>query len=227
METVHECSQLCRDTAGCSFITFYGQNHQGMADTCFLLSAIKEPIRKCENCESSPIDCSESMCGFLDSNGTMIPSGVLLTESIIMTTLRLGKCGSLLKVLAVGGGGEQDYFSGGICHYSSGGGSGYVTYEEVSLLNGTVPQHFQIDVSVGERQSYQWKTTSVTIASGTDDLTDYIEVSAETGEEGKSGDGYSGGGGRGRQCLNQPDNYPGGDGGCNGGDGMVEIEKSS
>lgn len=167
------------------------------------------------------------MCGFLHSDGTMIPSGVLLTESTIMTTLRLGKCGSLLKVLAVGGGGEQDYFSGGICHYSSGGGSGYVTYEEVSLLNGTVPQHFQIDVSVGERQSYQWKTTSVTIASGTDDLTDYIEVSAETGEEGKSGDGYSGGGGRGRQCLNQPDNYPGGDGGCNGGDGMVEIEKSS
>ena len=42
--------------------------------------------------------------------------------------------------------------------------------EEVSLLNGTVPQHFQLEVFVGERQSYQWKTARATIA--TDGLTE-------------------------------------------------------
>ena len=104
-------------------------------------------------------------------------------------------------MLAVGGGGEQGYFSGGICHYSSGGGSGYVEYEEVSLLNDTVPQHFHIDVSVGERQGYAWKTTSASVTMTT--KKNIIIVSADKGEEGvadgRGGDGYSGGGGHGRQ----------------------------
>ena len=39
--------------------------------------------------------------------------------------------------------------------------------------------------------------------------------------DGRGGDGYSGGEGHGRQCLNQPDNYFGGDCGCDGGGGKV------
>ena len=172
------------------------------------------------DCETSPIDCSVSLCGFLDSNGTMISSGAVLTESTVLTTLRLGKCSALLRVLAVGGGGRDGYFSGGICHYASGGGSGYITYEEISLLNDTVAQHFQIDVIVGEKQGYSWKRTSVTIT--TEDTS--MDISAEPGNDGYAdgagGSGYSGGGGHGRSCLNDP-LTPGGDGGCDGGDGKV------
>ena len=220
VETVNECSQLCRDTDQCSYITYYDQEHQGMSQTCFLLSSLSEPIRTCDNCETSPIDCSVAMCGFLGANGTFNSSGALLTESTTLTTLRLGKCSALLKVLVVGGGGGGGYFSGGICHYGSGGGSGFITYEEISLLNDTVPQNFIIDVSVGEGNYNNWETTSVTLT--TKDSS--IIVSAETGGEGDAdgggGSGYSGGGGHGRSCLNDP-LTPGGDGGCDGGDGKV------
>ena len=217
VETVNECSQLCRDTEECSYITFYDRDHHGMAETCFLLNSLREPIKSCEHCETSPIDCSVSNCGFLDYNGTMISSGAVLTESTVLTTLRLGKCSALLRVLAVGGGGRDGYFSGGICHYASGGGSGYITYEEISLLNDTVAQNFQIDVIVGEKQSYpnnnNWKSTSVTIT--TEDTS--MDISAEPGNDGYAdgagGSGYSGGGGHGRSCLNDP-LTPGGDGGC-------------
>ena len=99
-----------------------------------------------------------------------------------------------------------------MCYEGNGGGSGYVNFTQLSI-NTSV----ELTISVGK----SGESTSVESESG-ESL-----IEAKSGEDGSipyafvggAGSGYSGGGGAGQSCLNQP-TKSGGDGGCNGSSGQ-------
>lgn len=214
VDNVTQCKFLCAETQNCSYFTFYNQHHEGLPSTCFLLEFLTTPFKRCENCVTSPADClGQSICGFLTEQNEPIPSSQIFTNSSQISTLwtiRLGKCGSNLRILTVGGGGGRGCFSGGICGQCSGGGSGYVYYNTMD-----VDFSVKISVSVGRAG----KPSQVVLGTST--------LVAGSGEDGTSGDrggnGYSGGGGSGRSCLNHP-TEPAGDGGCDGENGKSGSE---
>jgi len=143
-----ECKFLCAESQNCSYFTYYDENHDGFPSTCFLLAFLSSPLKRCDDCVTSPVDClGESLCAFLTENNELIPGSQIFTNSsqvYTFDTIRLGKCSSNLKLLAIGGGGDVGCFSGGICGECSGGGSGYVHYTTVD-----VETSVRITVTVG------------------------------------------------------------------------------
>jgi len=115
----NDCKSKCAEREGCKFITYYDENHTGFPKICFLLSDLEDPIRSCENCISSSVDCNVGHCGFL---GTQNTSAMVMTKSTKVTFFKLGSC-SPLKALAMGPGGNYGYHSSGGCGYYNGGGS--------------------------------------------------------------------------------------------------------
>ena len=200
-----ECRFLCAETQNCSVYTFYNANHQGLPSTCFILQAFKSQFKRCENCFTSPVDClGFSLCAFINEEDLPIPGSQIFTnasETRTLHTIRLGKCSSSLKILAVGGGGNRDCFSGGYCSYCSGGGSGNLRYTTVDVGNSV-----KISVSVGRGG----EPTQVVLGEGS------LAALADAGD---GVNGYSGGGGAGLDCCCGHSSHPAGDGGCDGGDG--------
>ena len=118
------CDKLCQDEQMCMVYTYHPANNPTLSETCYLLTALGEPIRECEGdtCVSGLPNCEGSICAFLEG-GIMNPQlqGVLVTgEDKDIELLTLGTCPSPVAI-AIGGGGDTDDYGGG-------GGSGYVEY---------------------------------------------------------------------------------------------------
>ena len=191
------CDLSCRQEEQCAVYTFHRSNDTTYANTCFLLSALGEPIRECEadTCVTGLPNCEGGICKYLDE-GVMLPQGVLVTEgerNISLSLLILGVCPSPVAI-AIGGGSDG---------YLGGGGSGYVDY--------SVNWH---------KQGY----TKLQAYPGSDNEDSYIRDITENmdvvrGGRGlifggyDGGAGYSGGGGYGNN------GFGGGYGGSDGSDG--------
>ena len=104
VSTENDCKSLCAEREGCSHFTYHQENNVGFPKTCFLLNSLNHPIKPCENCITSPINCENSICGFLDANGSL-SNAMVLKESTKVNTVQLGKCIGELKALAIGHGG--------------------------------------------------------------------------------------------------------------------------
>ena len=197
------CEDSCKMEEACAIFTYHRPNSSLFPSTCFLLTALEEPIIPCDGdtCVTGLPDClGMPICAYLE-DGVIMQQGVKATEGEKnIDLLRLGACPSPVAV-AIGGGGE-----GG----DGGGGSGYVSYSSdlpfaayVKLLafaGGPAADSFLKD-----RES------------------DAFIVTGEKGGEGDlepgsrdGGAGYSGGGGYG----NCGDGGNGGSAGSDGEDGI-------
>ena len=198
-----DCKFMCFDREGCSFFTYYDENHIGFPKTCFLLNAIEYPIRMCENCTTSPVNCNVGHCGFYD---TQDASTMVVSKSTEVNILGLGRCRPL-KALAMGPGGCYNIFYNGSSTFRNGGGSGYLNFTLIPI-NGLFELTINVGIGSGDASSIVGEDGTVLLEA----------ASGEKGQRDKAGDGYSGGGGAGRYCTGSK--YPGGDGGCNGGSGQ-------
>ena len=141
----------------------------------FLLTALREPILPCGNgdCVSGSPSCNNSLCGFLDSEGILHTTGIVVEktrgggeaekEVADIGMLRIGACPNALLILAMGGGGNAAY-----C-YTSGAGSGSINFTEV-VASSSYAQYWAQVGAAGE--------SSVV----TDVLDGGIVVRAEAGE---------------------------------------------
>ena len=60
-----ECKFICQDNSECVYYTYHDQDDSGYPKVCLLLSSLEQPLTICENCTTSPVSCSNSMCGFI------------------------------------------------------------------------------------------------------------------------------------------------------------------
>ena len=144
---------------------------------------------------------------FEDGSATI--SGQLITRtasSTWLTVLAIGGSCSLTMV-AVGGG------AAGGSSFGGGGGSGYITWREVILQEGT--NALEVEVGEGGRRSTVWgEGREVLLEALPGELCQY---------QGAGGAGYSGGGGWGRSGVGWVE---GGDGGSDGEDGEEGSQSS-
>ena len=191
-----ECEAECAITEGCSFYTHHWGNssRRPTAATCYLLTALLEPITHCEDgsCASGSPNCAQSLCGYLDE-GVLHPDGVLVNASREIGLLLIGSCPAPLAVV-VGGGGSS------VAANDAGSGSGYVEFAEIDAGG----PFTRFEVTVGSRGEATYLTD---MSDGSSILR--TEPGVDAGPEDGSA-GYSGGG---------ADGVPGGDGGSGGGDG--------
>ena len=96
-----------------------------------------------------------------------------------------------MTAVAVGGGGRGGYFSGGVCHYGSGGGSGHVNVTTTVIQWST-----ELDVTIGARSepSYVMKAGQKIVDGA---------AGGDGGQQSGGGSGFSGGGGGGYGCLSK------------------------
>ena len=132
------------------------------------------------------------MCGFLDDEGSLATSGLLVTDNKDIAVLRIGSCPNLLLV-AVGGGGSG---RGG---YGAGSGSGYIEYLELVA--------YQSAYTLYEaRPGGSGSPSTVRSSDGTTVILALKGMTPDGNDDGAPG--YSGGGA-----------FNAGAGGCDGGDG--------
>ena len=74
------CDTLCQDEETCGVYTYYPAGTLLPDGTCYLLTALGEPIRECEenSCVSGLPNCEGSICAFIEG-GVMFPEGILMT----------------------------------------------------------------------------------------------------------------------------------------------------
>ena len=167
------CDKLCQDEQMCMVYTYHPANNPTLSETCYLLTALGEPIRECEGdtCVSGLPNCEGSICAFLEG-GIMNPQlqGVVVTgEDKDIELLTLGACPSPVAI-AIGGGGDGGY---------GGGGSGYVEYTT------NFPQKAYVKMTA--HPGSESKNSYVR------DLVDDIDI--VKGRKGLDNDGYNGGAG--------------------------------
>ena len=195
------CIESCRSEELCSMYTFHTANSSTYPSTCFLLSAIGEPIMPCQedSCQTGFPNCDVDLCTFLDG-GYVSPQGVLVTggqQDRKIDLLRIGNCPNPV-VAAVGAGGAGGY-SGGY----GGGGSGYVDYR----ANLTSKAFTQMLAHYGVGDS---------LVTDLSDGSVVVRATDGTVNDGTSGGtGYCGGGGGGYG----PPSASGGSGGSDGSNG--------
>ena len=191
------CEAECTIAPECNFFTYHYGNSSTFADTCFLLTELREPISYCQDgtCISGSPNCNQNFCGYLD-DGMLYPNGIVVTESKAVDLILIGSCGTPLTV-AIGGGGTAFGYGGS--------GSGYVEFVELGI-NGPY-RKFSASVGAAQQESQL-----------TDEADGAVLLTANPGGDSDGyydgGDGYSGGGARCNSGCSS-----GGDGGSNGGDG--------
>ena len=80
--------------------TYHPANNPTLPETCYLLTALGEPIRECEEdtCVSGLPNCEGSICAFLEG-GVMYPQGISVTgEEKNIELLTLGVCPSTVAM---------------------------------------------------------------------------------------------------------------------------------
>ena len=196
------CKYECQSEDRCKFYTFHRENATLQPSTCYLLSALREPLLECQadTCISGTPNCESSLCAIVD-DGFIFPSGKLVAQSKTIGLLRMGNCPTP-TVVAVGGGG---YSSGG-----AGGGSGFIEYSDIKLNRPYAL--FVAQVGSAGQASYVTDVYDNTTAI----------VRAEKGSDNgpgswDGGSGYSGGGGG---AEADPSNL---NGGSDGGDGFADC----
>jgi len=155
-----------------------------------LFTVLFTPLIESENCEGS----------LLSTGGKYL----LADESTKVIVENERNCQVTLRLLAVGGGGDGDAFSG------NAGGSGLVIYKEVSIPSGSI-----LSIEIGSDGNFGTAGEATMVS---DLLSGETLILADGGEGGSDdetsgGGGYSGGGG------GSITGYPGGDGGSDGADG--------
>ena len=210
VQSEKSCKIICANTEGCTYYTYYEETHDSFPKSCFLLSTFDFPVKRCQDCITSPVSCNDGICGFYEGENVTASAKVFEFKGYgkyyRVTVLMLGRCNPL-KALAMGPGGE---YSGRFdeewgCYEVGGGGSGYLNFTFLPL-NGLVELEMSCYKSTNIREkgsNYSFLEASV----GGGGIVDHIST--------RAGDGYSGGGGRGRTCIGYSDQF-GGDGGCNG-----------
>ena len=107
VENERICEANCQMEEACEIYTFHLPNSSFFPSSCFLLTALGEPIRPCEDsgtCVSGTPGCDGTLCTYLE-DGYMASSLVVKSDaSTGIDLLRLGTCPKPL-VVAVGGGG--------------------------------------------------------------------------------------------------------------------------
>ena len=79
------CDRLCQEEDGCSVYTYHPAVNPTFPETCYLLTALQDPVRECEGdpgnttCVTGLPNCEGSLCTFLEG-GNMFPNGILATE---------------------------------------------------------------------------------------------------------------------------------------------------
>jgi len=188
--TVEECRQLCHDTEGCEYLTYFNASGDPYQEVCYTFSSCEETY-SCTNCVSETESCY-AVCG-LQYNGESHRS-LMFTKpglDITVTAPPFVSSECQLRVLAIGGGGSG---------VGGGGGSGYIQFYSRTLTADTF-----ISLTVGDPN----QSSSVKINGRT--------VRAYPGHDGNGysgAGGYSGGGGLGHYGYDR-----GCDGGTDGGDG--------
>ena len=103
------CDKLCQDEETCSVYTYHSASNPASPETCYLLTAIREPVSEClgGTCETGLPNCEGKVCAFV-VDGAMFPMGVKMTEGEKdVELLRLGACPSPVAI-AIGGGGTRE-----------------------------------------------------------------------------------------------------------------------
>ena len=197
VDSEEECDSSCVLEAGCALYTHHRNNDSTYPNTCFLLSALGEPVRECEDatCVTGLPNCEGSVCAFI-VGGIMFPQGVLVIErEEDVEVLTLGVCPSPVAI-AIGGGGGYSYLGGA--------GSGYINYSTSLPVKGYL-----------KMQAYPGGASEDSYVRDLTDSTDIVRGEAGQGVDGYDGGaGYSGGGGGSSQGSGG-----GGGGGSDGSDG--------
>ena len=200
-----ECDSSCQLEEQCAVYTFRRGNDSTYPNTCFLLSALGEPVRECEDatCVTGLPNCKGSICAYVEG-GIMFPQGMLvIIEEKDIELLTLGLC-PLPVAIAIGGGGSTNRNI-----YGAGGGSGYMSYSATLPHKAYIKMHAYPGLGFplsdgGNEDSY------------VRDVSDNMDiVRGEYGRGGTSyvgGAGFSGGGGGSDNGC--------GNGGSNGSDGQ-------
>ena len=207
VNTEKDCKNLCFSNDFCSSYTYYDDEHATHKHLYMLLTSIKNPVKKCENCQSGPDRCDAfEACRFgLWSNGKEISAEncLLVKESKTLNYLS-GEDGCFKTIIAVAiGSGGHGSTRSEKCTGGSGGGCGYINSIEFVL-----PMNKSITVEMNPNGI----DTSLTLEGE-------IILSAANGLAHicqNGGDGYSGGG---DESVSSTVNA--GDGGTAGGDGEV------
>ena len=209
-----DCKIICADTEGCTYYTYYEETHDSLPKSCFLLSTFEFPVKRCQDCITSPINCNVGICGFYKEEN--VTASLVIKKTTTVRVLMLGRCNPL-KALAMGPGGGYSNSNSDVlgCYAFGGGGSGQLNFTYIPL-NGLVSLLIFVDARAGRAMATfirDWNREDeflIAAAGGGGSVVDST----------RAGDGYSGGGGRGITCWSLISDEFGGDGGCNGTSGQ-------